>query len=471
MQRNKEKVILFWPTKCVDPQVVENLKNKNWKHNWTTELISYKPLSIFFIILFVITLVDMYYTPINITLQEYLLSAIFQGTAAMFGLGITGLVVGMQFLDKKYSYKSWKFLPKRNWDLEGYILAYVIALGISLNSLVLLYGIKNWIAYKIAISLEISLVITLGLYTGSRIYNILKSLDPEYFFKILNSEISERRMKNPKYIEENYKWIYSAFYETISKAINNRDEVVADEGIKTLYYVFSQYVTSFPEEPSGNSEVKERIYGEFLSQIEIYVYLSNKNRLHKVLLSLIEVLLKIDFSLFSLNKNKFSSARDYTTYKFIGDMFKGIFGADIGRDEQIFNNTYFFIDALDNISSYIITMIKCMLDGKSDESSIDWIEALLNVIKDNISVQTHHTTVIYLVEYLQTIFQHPKIINQTVAEKLVIDISDLLSEYIKSSKDEEDTITRYTIQELKNMLSKANFPIDKIPRDLLNLIE
>lgn len=250
----KSKIIIYESDEySMDPFEKEDIIKTIKKHELLKNtILDWKISTGIFVIIFLTLLFFLPVKEFTLSSQQYLLSSIFQGLSAIFALGITGLLVGLQILNNRYSYRIVKYLPKNAWNLLFYIMWYALAL---ISILILLNALNEEIIhlpwYGIIVSLLIALTGALIVYTGSKIWNIVALLDPEIFFDAIYLEIMRRNgIENRLYIYQHQDDIFEMFSEIILKSLNMRQENTAQEGIKKLTNIFLNDITSVPDKES-----------------------------------------------------------------------------------------------------------------------------------------------------------------------------------------------------------------------------
>ena len=103
-------------------------------HKWIFLIKDWKIPALTFVIIFAFVASITHFLGVRMSLssQRYLLSSIFQGLAAIFALGMTGMIVGVQILNNKYSYRGVKYLPQKRLE---YIPIYSVLCFISGNDI------------------------------------------------------------------------------------------------------------------------------------------------------------------------------------------------------------------------------------------------------------------------------------------------------------------------------------------------
>ncbi len=228
-----------------------------------------------------------------------MLSALFQGLAATFGLGITAIFVGIQLLNEKYSYKSIGYLPRSVWDLKFYMIIYSIAI---IFPLVLLMSfdeyVINEVLYKFAISIEVSFVGFLITYTALKIHSLIKSLNPSNFFEIMMQEIKAKKSLTKNDLDT----LFDMLLEIVQKAIRNNDELLAIEGIRRTIDVYKYYLQTV----KIVGDYDKYFYTEHDLAIQLYKYLQTSKMTgnQDIILEILKTSLNF-FSDFSIIKKRF----------------------------------------------------------------------------------------------------------------------------------------------------------------------
>ena len=185
--------------------------------------------------------------------QRYLLSAAFQGLAAIYALVLTMVFVGIQLLTNKYSYRAINTILK-GWSLTTIIVSYLLGLSI------LLYYLNNVPVSGMEMKSAMVVAILLILFSGMFIYYIFHSLKPKNILNLLEKEINEEK-------EEDLSESFQIFSDIVSKAIAEYDTETAKEGIKRITYLYI--------EKNARKE-DEKTAEEFYRHLKTYLVLSRK---------------------------------------------------------------------------------------------------------------------------------------------------------------------------------------------------
>ena len=367
----KDKIIVYDPKEYpIDPFEWEDIKKS---HDWISKILNWKiSTAIFFGVFFTLVLF-LPFKNLNLSSQQYLLSSIFQGMAAVFALGITGLLVGLQLLNNKYSYRGIKYLPKSAWNLVSYIMIYALILT---STLILLYDLNkqivNFPPYGIIICFEIALASALIVYTGNKLSNIVTLLDPKVFFKVIYNEITTNQDKD-------YDDILEMFSEIILKALDTYQESTASEGFKTLTYVFLKEITKVPRKEE--SVLYWKIYSKYRSQIELYAKIAREKSEVIVTREIVKELCIIAVTSFKNRANKYNNRQIIDMIDWGFDYLFNLKYSSLDENKG-FRYNYFITESSLSILQAISFIIRKMPNNK--DYSVDWGEILIEKLGKNL---------------------------------------------------------------------------------------
>ena len=415
-------------------------------HEWIFLIKDWKIPALTFVIIFAFVASITHFLGVRLSLssQRYLLSSIFQGLAAIFALGMTGMIVGVQILNNKYSYRGIKYLPKSAWNIFRYTAVYVLSLVMTL--IFLYYLNEDTLSQYYLISyIEIALSGTLIFYTGIKIWNMIILLDPTLFFKAIYNEIMERKMKDKNYINQNHLDIMEMFSEIILKSLETQQELIAAEGIKTLTYTFLDEIAISTNEGNKKCYFMD-IYTKYSQQVELFTKVAVEKGELNVLNELVNVMCRIAVTAFK-NKCYLNNFCKGKVFPLVKATVENIIDFRNRSNSSEFGYEYFMIKCLTDVHMAVSFMLGQLLRDKGYSS--DCIKILIFALGNNL--EKIESEKVY-----ESNFRY--------AELIVGELSRLLNEILSKQelflKLEED---------ISDIVGQVIFPLSKFIATLCNM--
>ncbi len=206
----------------------------------------------------------------DVNSQKYILSAIFQGLAAILALTLTGVLVVSQMLADTYSHRVIKYFFNK-WMLFFLIAFYLVSM---FYPLMLLNNLSvNSTIDRLQMAQAISIALVSVAFSGIFIYFMLIYLRPQTIFEFLKKGIKKEKT-NIKTAEE----IFQVFSDIIIGAIYKYDVETVREGIKALTGIYIDAISV---------EENEKISYEFIEHLRRYKNIAKRQENGEALLEIV----------------------------------------------------------------------------------------------------------------------------------------------------------------------------------------
>ena len=247
------------------------------------EIFGYIGYSLIFIVVFILIFcLSSYFVKADDKSNQYILSAIFQGLAAILALTITAVLVISQMVASTYSHRAIKYSFSR-CGLYVLIAYYGILMIVSLLMLgYIKYNVLNpssdslpsW-AIPLIISLTGGSIVAVGVFVEKS----LNSLKPQVFFNVLKKETENIKHESELELDEKLQ----TFSDIIISSIYKYDVETARMGINALLELYLFFI----------EKGKKKIAKNILSHLNMYRIVAQKQELGVTLLEIVRVINKM----------------------------------------------------------------------------------------------------------------------------------------------------------------------------------